>query len=88
MSFQKLMRSLFKVAEGVVTSRSSKPKATIEQTKAEESPERLPFIGDAEIQGTPWFVNLMEGFYSSNKSIVPPECRHPRGVSSNLSHFS
>ncbi len=68
------MRSLFKAAEGVENSQSSKPQNTKEQTQAEESSERLLYIGDAEIMGTPWFVNLMEGFYSSNKSIVPPEC--------------
>ncbi len=74
MSFQKFMRSLFKVAEGVETIGSSKPNNTKGQTQVEESSERLLYIGDAEITGTPWFVDLMEGFYSSNKSIVPPEC--------------
>ena len=97
MSFQKFMRSLFKVTEGVKTPRCNKPKnsdvmkdeildsGTIdlspllnEQTTREpaamgESPEPLPFIRDAEIQGTPWFVDLMQGLYNSSMSILPPE---------------
>ena len=81
MSFQKFMRNLFKGTEGTETSRSNKPETTPEQPRTKEGPEQVPFILDAVIQGTPWFVNLMQGFYSSNKSIVPPECwKLPDGV--------